>query len=71
MANLIPVLSPDHARAIGCLLFRGKQGWECFDDYEISLGIFPTADEAAEALLTAARIREPTTIDRTTRGRAS
>jgi hypothetical protein len=45
--SLIPVLS-EHSRALGHLLDRGRLGWKCFDDCDISLGIFPTADEAVE-----------------------
>src|SRR3954469_18812052 len=42
--SLIPVLT-EHAHALGHLLARGKLGWECFDDCDVSLGTFPTADE--------------------------
>ena len=42
---------------VGHVLERGSAGFEAFDDYDISLGIFPTADAAVETLITAARIR--------------
>jgi hypothetical protein len=49
--SLIPVLA-DHGHAIGCLLKRGKLGWENANDR--LLGIFKTAAAVVDALLAAA-----------------
>jgi hypothetical protein len=37
----------DGARCIGHVLARGKSGFESFDQNDRSLGVFPTAQEAA------------------------
>jgi hypothetical protein len=38
-------------RCVGFLIYRGKLGYEAFDGDEKSLGLFPSQDEAAAAIL--------------------
>jgi len=48
MANVL-----DDGRYLGVVFARGKSGVEAFDADERSLGLFPTAKQAANALLIA------------------
>lgn len=41
----------DDGRYLGVAFARGKSGFEAFDASERSLGLFPTAKQAANALL--------------------
>ena len=47
MANVFD----DDGRYLGCVFARGRSGFEVFDAAEKSLGLFPTAKQAAGALL--------------------
>ena len=42
--TLMPVF--DGQTCVGHLLNRGKQGWECFNTEDRSLGLFPTHQAA-------------------------
>ena len=44
----------DGREALGFVLSRGKSGWEAFAREEVSLGLFPTQAEAANAVFDAA-----------------
>jgi len=47
MANVFD----DDGRYLGAVFARGKFGFEGFDAHENSVGLFPTAKQAANALL--------------------
>ena len=44
----------DGRRCLGFIMPRGKAGFEAFDDGDFSLGLFPTPQDAADAVLVAA-----------------
>jgi len=50
--NAIPPLLSvyDGTRCVGHLLNRGRCGWESFDAGDVSCGLFPTMQEARDAL---------------------
>ena len=41
----------DGKRCLGFILPRGKTGFEAFNDADRSLGLFPTSQDAADAVL--------------------
>jgi hypothetical protein len=47
-ASLLSVF--DGRRCAGFLLYRGPAGWEAFTADEVSLGTFPTRQDAANAI---------------------
>ena len=40
----------DGRRCLGFIMPRGKAGFEAFDDGDFSLGLFPTPQDAADAV---------------------
>jgi hypothetical protein len=46
----------DGRRCIGFIISRGPKGFEAYTANEISFGIFPTQQEAADAISAAARL---------------
>jgi hypothetical protein len=56
--NMLSVYDGQHCT--GFVINRGKVGHEAFDSQQVSLGIYRTATEAADAI-TAAQQRESTT----------
>lgn len=54
---LIPVLIQN--AYVGCLLNRGRAGWEVYDRDDQSIGVFKTPSDAVAALIAAATPPEP------------